>query len=108
MTYCELLLLSSRLNRDCSNILFCICSTACSGSLILGASSWFRMTVLRLITKSQCCTKYLTLLVEVLLDYQYSWSCGVLCVFGLLHLNPVLSVSDHTIKKSTSNLLPNL
>lgn len=75
---------------------------------MLGVSSRFRMAVLGLITESQCCTKYLTLLVEVLLDYQSSWSCGILCIFGLLHLNPMFSVSDHTIKKSTSNLLPNL
>lgn len=36
------------------------------------------------------------------------WSRGILGVFGLLQLNSLLSVSDHTIKKSASNLLPNL
>lgn len=37
-----------------------------------------------------------------------TWSRGILGILGLLHLNSVLFVNDHTIKKSTSNLLPNL
>lgn len=81
MSYCELPLLSSQLNRGRSNIFGLCISTGYSGSLTSGAPSCSAMIILGLITKSQCCTKCLILLANLLIDYQQKELHFYLCAF---------------------------